>query len=384
MSYSCQICRDSHLNRFPEFSTLPRITSDCRPFRKGSELAFCGSCGAIQKLPSPQWFADIGDVYRDYYAYFQAEGAEQIVFDARTGQVRFRSDVLLERLAEAIPVKDVGAALDIGCGTGVTLMSLSSRFPRYRLFGQDLDRRNEERLRRIPCFEGLHTAAPRDVPGIFDVVTLIHSIEHFPEPLAVLASIRSKLAGDGVLLVEVCDVERNPFDLLIVDHLMHFSAHTLRLIIEEAGLGVSILARDWISKELSCVAQAADGVIRKPGAHDARVVSAMVSRSLDWLRQMVDAARSSVNRFGKIGIFGTSIAGTWLAGSIPQGCAFFVDEDPNRVGRTHMGKPILAPQDVDDGSAVFLALTPAVADTIAGRLQGLPIRLIRPPAIDLN
>jgi hypothetical protein len=58
--------------------------------------------------------------------------------------------------------------------------------------------------------------------------------------------------------------------------------------------------------------------------------------------------------------------------------AFFVDEDPARQGRLHLGRPILAPAQVPPGSTVYLAFVPAISDTIGRRLAKLPVRFAAP------
>jgi hypothetical protein len=60
---------------------------------------------------------------------------------------------------------------------------------------------------------------------------------------------------------------------------------------------------------------------------------------------------------------------------------FFVDEDPNRVGREFMGKPILHPDQVARGQDVFVALPPALAGQVSRRLhaRGAPFVCHVPP-----
>ncbi len=381
-AYNCSVCEGRDFTVFDAFGALPRITSDCRPFRKGGELLLCHSCGAVQKRVSETWVAEIGEIYSNYFAYYQAGGEEQVVFDARSAEVRPRSEVLLERLTEMSRLPLDGAALDIGCGTGVTLSAMARLLPGYRLHGQDLDRRSDARLRAISNFVELYTCNPAEISGRFELITLIHSLEHFPAPLDVLKAVHDRLRERGVLLIEVCDVERNPFDMLIADHLMHFTTHTLRRIVEKAGFHVSTMATDWVGKELSCVAQRAGGAWRNSDVvYDVAAVTELVSRNLDWLEQMILTNKAAVERYGKIGIFGTSIAGTWLAGSIAGGYDFFVDEDPNRIGRRHLGKPILSPEQAPEGCAVLLALVPTVARIVGERLKQLPVVFVEPPPL---
>ena len=39
-AYSCMICRSPLLTEIPEFSSLPRVTSDCVAFRSGEGSSF--------------------------------------------------------------------------------------------------------------------------------------------------------------------------------------------------------------------------------------------------------------------------------------------------------------------------------------------------------
>jgi hypothetical protein len=103
-----------------------------------------------------------------------------------------------------------------------------------------------------------------------------------------------------------------------------------------------------------------------------------IAGSLAWLRGTAEELRR-LGADGPVGLFGTSIAGTWLAAEAGDAVAFFVDEDPNRVGRSYLGKPVHAPADVPAGSRVFVGLPPAVAAGICTRLARPGVAFL-PPA----
>jgi hypothetical protein len=77
---------------------------------------------------------------------------------------------------------------------------------------------------------------------------------------------------------------------------------------------------------------------------------------------------------GPIGIFGTSIAATWLAAELEGAAAFFVDEDAARVGKRLMNRPIFAPGKLDAGSNVLVALPHTLAESVARRLERPGVR----------
>jgi hypothetical protein len=75
-------------------------------------------------------------------------------------------------------------------------------------------------------------------------------------------------------------------------------------------------------------------------------------------------------------VFGTSIAGVWIASSIGKKITFFVDEDQARIGRDYFGIPIISPSEVPAGATVFVCLEPELAQTIAARHSDLSRRYV--------
>ena len=101
----------------------------------------------------------------------------------------------------------------------------------------------------------------------------------------------------------------------------------------------------------------------------------------EWLTAVRDQAHAIAGR-GSFGLFGTSIAATWLCGELDAAVRFFVDEDPHRIGQTHLGRPVYSPEQVPPGSAVYLALTPEVAAAVqqhAGIADGPSVYHAPPP-----
>jgi len=384
---ACLMCSERLLEPLPEFQAIPRITSDCRSFPAGGRLAVCSACGGVQKYPDDQWLAEIANIYAAYAAYFQADGDEQIILDSRSGTVRRRSDVIIERLIESRRLPPTGKALDIGCGSGVTLSALSRVLPGWKFHGQDLDRRNQSRLAAIAGFDSLFVCTPGDIPGRYDLITLIHALEHFASPRELLQSLLGKLAPGGILLVQVCDTVRNPYDLLIADHLTHFSADTLRLLADNSGFEVETVQSGWVNKELSMIATGTERFSRPPVrsvSENPEHALGRVRTQLRWLAAMAEDARREGAASPEFGIFGTSICATWLTGILEERVSFFVDEDPSRQDKEFMGKPVLAPDKVEPGSRVYMALVPEIASQVGDRLHALPLQFIYPPTLTFS
>jgi hypothetical protein len=383
LTSSCLVCGDYTLIAVEGFNALPRITSDCRPFSAGGELFVCHCCGSVQKQPNKPWLDEIGQIYKNYAAYSLAGGEEQLVLDAETGRPQKRSEVLMRQLLRTGIFPESCKAIDVGCGHGVTLKAMSATFPDWQLFGHELGEGHAATLHGIPRFHHLYTGELAEIGEKFGFASMIHSLEHFADPLSTLKILRSKMQIGGYLFVEVCNVEENPFDLVVADHLMHFSSVTLVNIARKAGFTLVRVSSDWVKKELSLLAVAADipsieadPDLDKGSAHE---IHGQVSRKVFWLGALIDHAEICVRKGGTFGLFGTSIAATWLASVLGDSVNFFVDEDPNRIGETHMGRPVLSPQNTPAGAMVFMPVAPALAVYLKDRLDYLIPNLVLPP-----
>ncbi len=378
--FACHVCGAQELLDVPEYSRLPRVTSDCKPFPSGGCLAVCRRCSAVQKPADARWREEVASIYRDYDIYFQSGGVEQSVFDPTRGVPRLRSEVLLERLHAVRPLGEAGTVLDVGCGKGTFLRAFSKFRPDWRLFGHELSRANEHVLAGIPGFECLYTGPIPGLPGGFDLITLVHALEHFEDPVESLRDLAPKLAPGGLVVVEVPNAGASPFDLVVADHASHFTRDDLARLARRAGLTTLIVADDWMAKELSLVARRGDGAAVSPAATDTASVHDPMSRRLGWLRAMLEQARNAARGATGFGIFGTSIAAMWLFGEIGDGVAFFVDEDPSRL-RTLHGRPVVTPDRIPEGATVYLALLPEIAGAVAARIGRAGIRLEVPPGL---
>jgi SAM-dependent methyltransferase len=347
----------------PEFSDFKRVTSDCRPWTDGGRLGTCHACGTVQTIVDAHWRAECRDIYGAYAIYHQAGGAEQRVFDSDSGASASRSERLLDRLAEVVALPERGRLVDVGCGNGGFLRSFNQRFSGWRLSGSEFDEKHRASIEGIPGVEKFFTEEMTQWPGDFDAISLIHVLEHIELPGAFLGTARTKLKEGALLLIELPSFADNPFELLIADHATHFESDTIRSILIDAQFSPLHVTGEWVPKELSIVAraEAASGL---PPPRPATELGAAVR----WLQSVRSRALQLARNSECFGLFGTSIAATWLLNELPGQIAFFVDEDPARVGGQHFGLPIFSPATAPQNSDVFVPLPAAISRQVARRL----------------
>lgn len=375
---ACHLCRGG-LHEIFAAPIVELVTSDCRPWRGENRVAYCSSCGLVQKPVSNTWKDEINDIYAGYEVYEQGGGAEQVSFDATTGGAASRSQRIVKWLTEQGEIPRTGALLDIGCGNGAFLRAFAGANPGWRMTGLELDARNKVAVESIPGVTHLHVKPITSLECGFDLIVMVHALEHIPCPDEFLRTVATKLNHGGRLLLQVPDLLTSPFDLLIADHCSHFSTATLERVVRLAGYDVCRLVTSCVAKEITLLAAPVTIGSQKPSDlpipsdYDARVAM----RHIDWLHEMLRHGQQLSN---DVGIFGTSISGTWLASALSVRVKFFVDEDLNRVGRTHLTKPIYSPDQAPRGLDILMPMQQQVAVTIASRLAPYGLRLIIPPA----
>ncbi len=382
----CQICKNESLQKIDFFSDLIRVTSDCRPYKKGGVLTVCQVCGAVQKINNATWRSELQEIYGNYFAYHQSGGEEQKVFDNNLGSIHSRSDVIVKRLKDYFSGGCEYSVMDVGCGSGVTLKAINRYFPKWTLNGFEIGEKNLDKLKKIKNFNKLYSGKISEIEDQFDVVTMVHSLEHFLEPREILTEISYN--NKKYLFIEVCNIEENPFDILVADHLMHFSPNTLERIVTEAGFKVITIETSWVAKEISMLCHTRDDTQGAPGKGNLIRINPeqtykKVSNYVMWLHQLVQSAANLITVNGSIGIFGSSIAATWLASHFNENIKFFVDEDESRIGKKHLGLPIISPDSVHNNSTILIPLPPKIAKTIYSRMNEKNGKYILPPEIIL-
>jgi len=140
-----------------------------------------------------------------------------------------------------------GKALEVGCCTGTLLNELKERG--MDCLGVEPNSFAARYGRENFCLD-IRVATLDEVDleeNSFDVVLLLHVIEHLTDPIAVLRAIRRVLKPGGLLIIETPRYDTLSFRLFgrrernIVDnwHLYFYTTNTLRKSLEEAGFTVT-------------------------------------------------------------------------------------------------------------------------------------------------
>lgn len=150
------------------------------------------------------------------------------------------------RLRQVTRVKKTGKLLDIGSGKGKFLAMAAHN--KWEAWGVEPSNRSRSFVKdksgeKVFGDEFEEAAIP---DGFFDIVTMWHTLEHFYDPLDILAKVHAKLNERGLLVVRVPNSDSwdfklgkaNWFHLDLPRHLYHFSPKSLSTMLEKAGFQV--------------------------------------------------------------------------------------------------------------------------------------------------
>ncbi len=253
---------------------------------------------------------------------------------------------MLEKIFSELNLNASGRLLDIGCGNGAILRSVCKILPDWSLEGTEIDDRYKAEVESIVGVKKVHIGGVLPEGELYDVITLVHVLEHISYPQLILEKISRLLRPDGILLIVVPDLATNPFDIIVADHCSHFCNFSLNNILHKSGYSNIYLTNLMMDRQLIAIARVEGNSIAAnnvfvPNPED-------IINWLDSFRQVACALIAS-----NIGILGSSINAVWLASEMDFSFDFFVDEDTSRVGRILLGKTIFSPSSIEFGSILI-------------------------------
>lgn len=349
------------------------ITSDLRVWRSSVEVFQCKNCGHVFK-DYKKIKKEVGKIYKSYQLFKDEEEHDQAIFIG--DKANSRSGVIVEALPYLLRVPDGGKLLDVGCNKGILLREFSKNFPRWTVSGHEISKDYSVFVKRIPKLGKFYWGDISKIKERFDLITLIHTLEHVPNPPSFLEKLRKLLKPDGVLLVEVPNFSQNAFDILVYEHISHFFPQTLEQLFVNTGFEVVVKSQQVVPKELTFIVKIS-GTNNSGKINFSKALSEIAAQNINFLNKFLNIVKKTGNK-NNIIVFGTAEVGTWVGGLLEDKISFFVDESPWRVGKKHLGIPIRHPRFIKNTGNVILAMAPVIAKKVYNKWKSTGARFWYP------
>ncbi len=347
------------------------VTSLCEVIEGFTEVFLCAQCGHVQTAP----MARLDAYYEHAYKILTASEDEDQLYSLEQGRRVFRTEHQVNTLLGQVDLPRGARVLDFGCAKASTLRALCQRREDVEPHVFDVSDRYRPFWDRFVPPENQRTHdAGGDWRGQFDLVMSLFALEHVASPRDVLAQAVSLLRPGGVFYGIVPCLFSNRADLIVADHVNHFTGATLQWLCALAGLKMQsiadhlhagawmVIARREKTSPVEPQADAADATRVREIAEYWRGFSARV--------RAFEAAQDGA----PVAIYGSGFYGTYIATSLcrPQAVECFLDQNPHRHSQTLMGKPILPPEQVPARvRALYVGLNPASARSAIQQVEAL-------------
>jgi SAM-dependent methyltransferase len=362
-------------------SPLPEtLTSESKLRRGQLRIHLCAGCAHV--MSDEGGLTDLADYYgREYDSLLESVEADDLYDLDANQQPVYRSQVQLENLGRLTNLPAKGRLLDFGCGKGAFLARFQRQHPGWELAGCDVSDRYRafvEPLTGPGRFQVTPLSSPETPPGPFDVVTLFFVAEHLADPLVTLQSLAARLAPTGLLYLTVPNVVTNTIDAFLADHLSHFSTPSLTVLLQRCGLRPLVVSEHHQLGQITMMAAPQPGFAGRPFRFGgdvaeayANTIRAAIGRWVECgarLHAFLEGRRPAA---GTLAVYGAGVFGSYLAmqaGPTRDAIACFLDQNPFKVGKTHLGRPILHPREIPPTvTDLLVGLNPARARDILGQ-----------------
>lgn len=165
-------------------------------------LAQCVRCGHVSLNPLPK-ADEVAALYPP--TYYTVNPASPLYLHGFIYEKKIQLDI--KRIRSYADVRRLRSIVDVGCGDAARLFQLRKIVPKdTECIGLDLrfqpDMMERAKQARIDLVEGSESNLGELRDSGHDLIIMSQILEHLRDPVAVLESLRTKLAAGGLLLVE--------------------------------------------------------------------------------------------------------------------------------------------------------------------------------------
>lgn len=371
----CPLCSGHNLSTVLERDSVPvfqnalyRAESDARNAQRGHiHLAFCDDC---------------------YFAFNEGFDSQKVSYDSnyendQTHSQAFQDHVNLmaDRVAAAIP--DNGTLVEIGCGQGGFLEELSNRTHgrKVGLCGFDPSYRACSVQSDIVVKASLFNEVTATNLGIVPhVLVSRHVIEHVPDPVGFLRSIRRTAnESSAQLFLETPCFEwiavNRVFQDVFYEHVNYFTAKALSQALRRAGFATATVRHVFGGQYLWAEASThtkEPSVVAEAAASDVAAAAKSFSKSIEerighWVKFLEDEQPTALWGAGAKGVTFAQ-----LVDPARKRIDCVVDSNPRKQGAyvSITGHPIVAAEEAQQcGIKRILVMNPNYIDEIHAQVS---------------
>lgn len=379
---NCNLCGAPLSDKLYDSGHAKSLTSLCTVHDGHTQVYVCGGCAHVQSAAMD----NLGAYYDQSYDILLDSEEEDQIYEAVAGRKVFRTEHQVRVLRDKLALAPGMTILDYGCAKSATMRTLAGQIPGLEVHLFDVsDRYRPFWDKFIPRERGATYATPASWNGRFDAVTSFFSLEHMAQPQDALRKIAALLKAGGTFYGIVPNVFSNTADLIVVDHVNHFTPPSLAWLLRASGFEVVEISDSAHRGALVFVARKLDqpGGVQAPAAAEVQQVARTARQIADFWQQAgarVQTFEQTLAADAPVALYGAGFYGAFIASWLrqPRRIRCVIDQNPFLQGRQLHGAPVIAPHELpSDIEAMLVGLNPAHARQIIGDIAAFAGRPLR-------
>lgn len=356
----CPLCSNRELRvvdvQYPFFRHL-----DFETVRESGTVGECSACQLLWNVDALNGKTGLESVFASREYSRGGLISHTVRVEGQAVPVR-RSYLQAELLRPYFPTRGL-RVLDVGCFDGELLVELDSRFEGATLVGFDINKHLRLDFPAADNFQ-FRDGELEGISGQFDLICLSSSMMYFQDIDRLMRNIKRLLGPDGMVYVHVADLSKNAFSLLAGDQFFYYTYPILSNIFAHSGFSLARVENDWFPRDVVAVATTGKSSGNCSG-NGGTVVDDCLRNLGTVCRGLIELPASTTNR---VGVLGTTWAAAFADSVLGTRISFFVDENPDRMGRCFRGRNVLHPRSLDAECEVIIPFG-SHSQTIKDRLS---------------
>ena len=329
------------------------VTSLGRLINANATVYSCPTCGHCQTKPD----IDLNSYYKNDYKTLSASEEEDDVYEVVDGTVTYRAEHMVKVFSRKI-AKYVNTAcssielLDYGCGKSLFCQRLRGLNSNIKLHLFDVSSDYTDFWIKFCSRDNFATfEIPSSWIGKFEIVASLFSLEHVPDTLGSLRQIKKLLKPDGILYLVVPNMfSENTADMIVVDHLHHYSPESMAMALHLSGF--ALLEADHDSHRQCSIyicanTESVSDIVSNHIDIESRF-NQMEKIALDW-RKIITSIQADMSYFNdesSLVIVGAGILGSLVVSLInnKNSIVGFIDSNKHKQLKGWLSYPVYPPR----------------------------------------
>ena len=347
MTIICNVCKHNDMERLytSNHSSLSSLSEEL-PF--GVDVFLCPNCTHVMSLAE----LDVDDYYDKDYNILTTSDDEDQIYKKLGDQITYRTEHQINTLESLVNLRKGARILDYGCAKSSNMKLLLQRRNDIDVFLFDVSDQYIDFWKQFltPQHWSIYQI-PEDWLGSMDLVTSFFSLEHVVDPMLFCKTVSELLNDKGVFYGVIPYFITNSGDLIVSDHVNHFTPLSLHTCLKESGFGDITIHLDEHKGALVFQCKK-EGNTRPPEITGLKTQIRELGTYWSELNQKISAKVSLLSNHDKVSIYGAGFYGAFIRTCFEDKSLIktIYDNNPYLIGKSINGIPVRSSAEFDNNT----------------------------------